>query len=75
MSTLEFYHTRAAQCAREAEATNLVNVKERLLNARLAWLQMAERLERTNEARAVGLAHKAEVSAQAATANADALAC
>lgn len=66
MSTLEFYQTRAAQCAREAEATNLVNVKERLLNARLAWLQMAERLERTNEARAVGLAHKAEATAQAA---------
>ena len=60
MSTLEFYQARAAQCAREAEASSLVNVKERLLNARLAWLQMAERLERTNEARAVSLAHKAE---------------
>lgn len=63
MSTLEFYQTRAAECEREAEATNLINVKERLLNARLAWLQMAERLERTNEARAVGLAHKAEALA------------
>ena len=66
MSTLEFYHERAAQCAREAEATNLVNVRERLLNARLTWLQIAERLERTNESRAVGLAHKAEALAQAA---------
>lgn len=66
VSTLEFYHARAAQCAHEAEATNLVNVRERLLNARLAWLQMAERLERTNEARAVGLAPKAEALAQAA---------
>ena len=67
MSTLEFYHTRADQCAREAEATNLANVKERLLNARLAWLQMAERLERTNEARAVGLAHKAQALADSTT--------
>lgn len=65
MSTLEFYQSRAAQCAREAEATNLVNVRERLLNARLAWLQMADRLERTNAARAVGLAHKAEAQALA----------
>lgn len=66
VSTLEFYQERAAQCAREAEATNLVNVRDRLLNARLTWLQMAERLERTNESRAVGLAHKAEALAQAA---------
>jgi hypothetical protein len=63
MSSLEFYHARAEQCARDAEATSLVNVKELHLNARSVWLDMAERLERTTEERAVVAAHKAEIAA------------
>jgi hypothetical protein len=64
MSTVEFYLTRAAQCSQEAEATTLVNVRERHLNAQSVWLDMAERLERANEGRAAIAAHKAEVAAQ-----------
>ncbi|MEQ1548008.1 MAG: hypothetical protein ABL918_05085 [Chakrabartia sp.] len=62
MSTLEFYLTRAAQCGREADETSLVNVRDRHLNAQSVWLEMAERLERTNESRAAVAAHKAEMA-------------
>ena len=63
MSSLEFYLARAEQCARDADATPLVNVKELHLNARAVWLDMAQRLERTTEERAVVAAHKAEMAA------------
>ncbi len=63
MSTLEFYLIRAAQSATEAEATNLANVRDRHLAAQAVWLDMAERLERTNEGRAAVAAHKAELAA------------
>ena len=59
MSTLEFYLTRADECARDADETALVNVRDRHLRARAAWLAMAEKLERTTTARAVALAEKA----------------
>jgi hypothetical protein len=42
--TSEFYLARAAECAREAEATVLANVKERCLRSREAWLSMADRV-------------------------------
>lgn len=63
MSTLEFYLTRAAQCGREADAATLDNVRERQLTAQSVWLDMADRLERTNEGRAAVAAHKAEAAA------------
>ncbi len=62
MSTLEFYLIRADQCARDAEETSLDNVRDRNLRAREAWLQMADRLERTNESRAEAAAYKAEAA-------------
>ena len=58
MSTLEFYMTRVAQCERDADASTLDNVRERHLRARAAWLDMAERLERTQEGRAATIALK-----------------
>lgn len=48
MSTLEFYAARAAQCRSDADAATLDNVRERNLNAALAWEAMADRLVRTN---------------------------
>ncbi len=67
MSTLEFYLTRAAECERDAEATSLVNVRERHMRARHAWLAMAEKLELTTTARAKTAAEKAAaLSEQAA---------
>ena len=61
MSTLEFYTERAAQCRSEAEASALDNVRERNLNAALAWDAMAERLHRTNAHREANAAARALV--------------
>ena len=65
MSTLEFYLTRADECARDAEQTALVNVKDRHLRAQAAWLAMADRLRQTADARAVVAAEKAAIAVAA----------
>ncbi len=44
--TSDFYMARAAECARDAESTALVNVRERALRSEAAWRSMAERLVR-----------------------------
>jgi hypothetical protein len=59
MSTLQFYNERAAECRREAEATNLVNVRERCLSAASAWDDMAGRVHRTQAYRLEDAARKA----------------
>jgi hypothetical protein len=64
VSTLEFYLTRADQCAKDAEETNLDNVRDRNLRARDAWLLMADKLERTNESRIEAAAIKAMMAEQ-----------
>jgi len=46
MSTLEFYRSRADQCAREADEAKLDNVRDRCLRAQAAWEEMATRAER-----------------------------
>jgi hypothetical protein len=43
-ATVTFYLSRAAECARDAQETNLVNVRERALRAEAAWQAMADRL-------------------------------
>ncbi|RVT93363.1 hypothetical protein [Sphingomonas crocodyli] len=53
-STSDFYLARAAECAREAERTQLENVRERHLRAESAWRALAEQLlyaDRLREAR------------------------
>lgn len=42
MSLLGMYVDRAADCRREADASPLVNVRERFLRAALAWDEMAD---------------------------------
>jgi hypothetical protein len=59
MSTLKFYNERAAACRREADETRLVNVRERSLNAALAWDDMAQRVLRTQTYREEDEARKA----------------
>ena len=59
MSTLQFYNERAADCRREAGASNLVNVRERCLSAAEAWDHMADRVRRTESFRAQDAARKA----------------
>lgn len=46
------YRDRAAQAHQEAEAATLDNVRDRALRAEAAWIQMAERAERVDAARA-----------------------
>jgi hypothetical protein len=59
MSTLQFYTERAADCRRQADVTNLVNVRERCLSAASAWDDMADRVRRTQVYREEDAARKA----------------
>lgn len=43
-ATTDFYLARAAENAKAARDTNLVNVRERCLRAEAVWRQMADRL-------------------------------
>ena len=47
------FRANAAQCRVDANAATLANVRERCLRAEAAWLDMAERPERVETARAV----------------------
>jgi len=59
MSTLEFYNQRAADCRRDADLTQLANVRDRCLSAASAWDSMAERVRRTQTYRIEDAARKA----------------
>jgi len=60
---LQFYRERGAEARRDAESTNLDNVRERCLRAAAAWDNMAARLERTQRLRADIEAKKAATPA------------
>jgi len=57
----ETYLARAEQARAEADAATLENVRERCLRSETAWLEMAARVERTDQLRASKLAEKALV--------------
>ena len=59
-ATTDFYLARAADCARDAAAATLDNVRERNLRAEAAWLAMANKLMRGEQMRAQREAEKAE---------------
>ena len=65
MSTLQFYTERAAECRRQADATNLQNVRARCLSAADAWDEMADRVRRTQVYREEDAARKAGARSQA----------
>ena len=50
-TTSEFYLARAAECARDAQAAGLDNVRDRFLRAEHAWQKMADQILRSEEAR------------------------
>ncbi|WP_414902587.1 hypothetical protein ACMT1E_04995 [Sphingomonas flavalba] len=50
-TTSSFYLARATDCAREARATDLANVRERCLRSEAVWRAMAERVLRTEASR------------------------
>ncbi len=58
-TTSEFYLARAAECARDAAATTLDNVKDRFLRSEHAWRTMADRVHRGEEMRDTAAAEKA----------------
>jgi len=62
MSTLQFYTERAADCRRQADVTNLENVRARCLNAADAWEEMADRVRRAQIFREGDAARKAGVA-------------
>jgi len=57
----ETYLARAEQARAEADSATLENVRERCLRSETAWLEMAARVERTDQLRASKLAEKALV--------------
>jgi len=57
--TSDFYLARAEECAREAEATALANVRDRCLRSRETWLAMANRLRKGERMRDEAAAEKA----------------
>ena len=60
----EFYIARAEECARDAAAASLANVKERALRSEAVWRDMAARVERVSESRAASEAAKLLMKAE-----------
>ncbi len=52
MSTMLFYRDQAALQQTQADAATLANVRERCQNAANAWTGLADRIQRTDIARA-----------------------
>lgn len=59
----EMFRARAAQARADAEQASLENVRDRCLRAEAAWIEMAERAERTERLRASQIADKARLAA------------
>lgn len=55
----DFYLARANECAKEAEAAQLDNVRDRALRSEAAWRSMADRLIRSDVMRDTLAAEKA----------------
>jgi len=58
-ATSDFYIARAAQSGREAQETDLANVRERCLRAQAAWQVLANRVLRSEADRQAQAAEKA----------------
>ncbi|WP_432770161.1 MAG: hypothetical protein HEQ22_05290 [Sphingopyxis sp.] len=51
-TTSDYYLTQAEKCAVDAATSTLIQVRDRSLRAEQAWRQMADRVIRTEAARA-----------------------
>ena len=67
MTDKEMYRARAAECRASAEASSLANVRDRCLRSEAAWLELAERAERTERMRQRLAAEKAAAATLAQT--------
>jgi len=56
--TSDFYHSQAAKCTGEADASALPQVRDRNLRAAAAWRAMADKLVLTEATRAKQVARK-----------------
>ena len=57
---LEFYLARAQQARDEAEAATLEHVRERCRRSEAAWIELAERAERSQQVKANDAMRKTE---------------
>ena len=57
---LEFYLARAQQARDEAEAATLEHVRERCRRSEAAWIELAERAERSQQVKANDAMRKME---------------
>lgn len=69
-TTSDFYLAQAQKCAADAAAATLTQVRDRNLRSEQAWLSMADRLIRTEAARAEKEKRVAMDAAANAAANA-----
>jgi hypothetical protein len=58
--TIDFYRQRARECAADADASQLDNVRERYLRSAKAWQDMADRMIFTEALRDKAARDKAE---------------
>ena len=58
----DFFLARAAEARRDADASTLVNVRDRCLRAAEAWEVMADRAERSERHREADAARKAAIA-------------
>jgi hypothetical protein len=64
----DVYRLRAEQARSEANEATLENVRDRCLRAEAAWMEMAERADRTEKMRVDQAAAKAALLAESAEA-------
>jgi hypothetical protein len=67
MSTFKFYTEQAEECRAQASATDLVNVRDRCLQAAQAWDGMADRVRRTETYRVGDAERKSEQATEGLT--------
>ncbi len=60
-SQLDFYRARVDQARAEAEAATRAHVRERCRRSEAAWMELADRAERSEQRRAAELQRKAEL--------------
>ena len=58
-STLEFFRAQAEKARADGEVATLDNVRERCRRSEDAWIQLAERAERSEQVKAAEAARKA----------------
>jgi len=64
MTTLKFYLDRADEARKQAEAATLSHVRDRCRRSEAAWIQLAERVEATENMRIKQMMLKAAMQSE-----------